>query len=134
MIIGNRLIVFGFRYATAQLRRSNTGSEFRDEFGRDADRETPSDKSVALLELMGTETNSSPYFQSSALPTELPGLEMWKRVLNSCARSESSPERRFRAPGPIIPGSRRWGFVEGDVEVPGNDAGKSKKRTLRKPR
>ena len=62
-------------------------------------------------------------FQSSALPTELPGHGMRKRVLNSCERSESSPERRFRASGPIIPGSRRAGFVEGDVEVPGNDAG-----------
>jgi hypothetical protein len=83
----------------------------------------PSNKSVTFLELKGTETNSSPYFQSSALPTELPGQGMRKRVLNSRARSESSPERPFRAPGPIIPGSRRAGFVESDVGVPGIDAG-----------
>ena len=54
--------------------RSIPGSEFRAWFGRSTDRETPSNKFVALLELTGTETNGSPYFQSSALPTELPGL------------------------------------------------------------
>ena len=43
-------------------------------FGRDVDRKMPSNKSVTLLELMGTESNGSLYFQSSALPTELPGL------------------------------------------------------------
>jgi hypothetical protein len=61
-------------------------------------------------------------FQSSALPTELPGQGMRKRVLNSRERSESSPERPFRAPVAIIPGWRRAGFVEGDVGVPGIDA------------
>lgn len=45
----------------------------------------PLPKSVALLELMGAETDSSPYFQSFALATELPGLGMQKRVLNSRA-------------------------------------------------
>ena len=56
-------------------------------------------------------------FQSSALPTELPGQEMRKRVLNSCPRSESSPNRRFCALTPIIPGSRRSGFGGGDAKV-----------------
>jgi hypothetical protein len=54
--------------------------QFRDRFGRDVDRNMPSNKSVALLELKGTETNSSLYFQSSALPTELPGQGVRKRV------------------------------------------------------
>ena len=81
----------------------------------------PSSKPVKILELMGTESSSSLYFQSSALPTELPGREMRKRVLNSCARSESSPNRRFRAPGAIIRGSGRRGFVGGDAKFIGGD-------------
>ena len=88
-------------------------------------------KLVTFLELMGTESSSSLYFQSSALPTELPGLGMRKRVLNSCARSESSPNRRFRAPAAIIPGSGRADLEKCDAGVLGGDAGKSKKRTLR---
>ena len=71
-------------------------------------------KLVTFLELMGTESVSSLYFQSSALPTELPGREMRKRVLNSCARSESSPRRRFT---PIVRGSGRADLTGGDVEV-----------------
>jgi hypothetical protein len=71
---------------------------------------------------MGTETNSSLYFQSSALPTELPGQGMRKRVLNSRARSESSPKRRFRDSGAIIPGSSRADLEKCDVKGPGNDA------------
>ena len=70
---------------------------------------------------METKSKSSLYFQSSALPTELPGREMRKRVLNSCARSESSPNRRFTA---IVRGSGRADltggdakFIEGDVEA-----------------
>jgi hypothetical protein len=57
-------------------------------------------------------------FQSSALPTELPGLGMRKRVLNSCARSESSPKRLFRAPGPIIPRTGQVGFIGGEATGP----------------
>jgi len=104
----------------AGIKREVPGSQFRDEFGRDVDRKTPSNKFVTLLELMGTETNGSPYFQSSALPTELPGQGVRKRVLNRPARSESSPRRRFRAPAPIIPGSRRVGFVGGDAKFIGS--------------
>jgi hypothetical protein len=52
---------------------------------------------------------------------------MRKRVLNSCARPESSPNRRFRAPEPIIRGSGRPGFVGGDAKFiesdPEADAG-----------
>jgi hypothetical protein len=52
---------------------------------------------------------------------------MRKRVLNSCARPESSPNRRFRAPEPIIQGSGRPGFVGGDAKFiesdPEADAG-----------
>jgi hypothetical protein len=45
----------------------------------------PLSKLVTFLELMGTESESYLYFQSSALPTELPGLGMRKRVINSRA-------------------------------------------------
>jgi len=41
---------------------------------------------------------------------------MRKRVLNSRGRSESSPNRRFCALTPIIPGSRGSGFVGGDAK------------------
>ena len=60
-------------------------------------------------------------FQSSALPTELPGRGVRKRVLNSRARSESSPERRFRGSEPIIPGSGRADPEKCDVRVLEND-------------
>ncbi len=81
----------------------------------------PFPKPVTILELMGTESGSSLYFQSSALPTELPGQGIRKRVLNSRAQPESSPERRFRDAGAIIQGSGRADPEKCDVEVLEND-------------
>jgi len=72
---------------------------------------------------MGTETNGSPYFQSSALPTELPGQEIRNGVLNSCVRSELSPNRRFRAPGAIIRGSGPADLTGDDAKLVEGDAG-----------
>ena len=70
------------------------------------------------LRFLGLEgqRRSSPYFQSSALPTELSEPGVRKRVSNRPSRSESSPRGRFRAPGAIIPGSRRRGFIGGDAK------------------
>ncbi len=82
----------------------------------------PSNNSVTIIELKGAESKDSLYFQPYALPTELPGQGVRKRVLNSCARSESSPGRRFRAPGPIILGSRRASFVGGNAKFIESDA------------
>jgi hypothetical protein len=82
----------------------------------------PSNKSVTILGLKGTESTSSLYFQSSALPTELPEHGMRKRVLNSRARSESSPERLFRGSEAIIPGGLRADFIERDVKALESDS------------
>ena len=56
------------------------------------------------------------------MSSELPGQGVRKRVLNSRARSDSSPEHLFRAPEAILPGSGRADFIEGDVDLIGSDA------------
>ena len=50
-------------------------------------------KTVTILKLIGIEERGSLYFQSSALPTELPGHWVRKRVLNRRAGFESSLKR-----------------------------------------
>ena len=84
----NRLSVFGFCIASTQIRGKFPGGSFGYSSG---DGKGVRENCCVSWTFRG----SSLYFQSSALPTELPGLRVRKRVLNSCTRSESSPPAAF---------------------------------------
>ena len=84
----NRLSVFGFCIASTQIRGKFPGGSFGYSSG---DGKGVRENCCVSWTFRG----SSLYFQSSALPTELPGLRVRKRVLNSCTRSKSSPPAAF---------------------------------------
>jgi len=52
----------------------STGDQFRAGFGQGTNQKMPLEKQIRILELTEKKVRSSRYFQSSALPTELPGL------------------------------------------------------------
>jgi hypothetical protein len=89
---GNSLIAFKI---SAQLER-NRASISEDQTGAGSGIARASERGVSkICYVSWTFRAGSLYFQSSALPTELPGLGVRKRVLNSRARPESSPTGRF---------------------------------------
>ena len=104
---GNHLIVFGFWNASTQIREKIPGIDFGYSSGEAPREKWHRTNPLRFLNLWGRSRVSSLYFQSSALPTELPGLGMRKRVLNSRAPPESSPRGRF----PVI--SRSGGDYPG---------------------